>query len=217
MSSGSSLLDEESFEPLMPLAEMLVPDKRWMLFSRTLEGHHALIDSIKLNTAAPLNVRQQFENARNAWLYAFFAYRLLSVATLAVHVTCEAAVKERAKREGLNSRKSIKFNDLLDEAVNRRWLIDAGFASAAMRAQNWNAHRDMLLALGEPDIGPWQQPTDDQAHTREIVKAIRGIRNHMAHGNELTVPNLSRVFQAAADFINMLFPAKVDGETLASP
>jgi len=202
LSSETAALDG-----LKPLAEVLEPDERWSYFSRTLEKHHALISSVGLNETVPDKVRQQFENARNAWLYAFFAYRLLSVATLTVHVACEAAVKERAKRDGVPASKTGNLLNLLNEAVARGWLNDAGFSASAKREALWNDQREVLLAAGQADIGPWPEPEDPQDHTRQVVHAIRTLRNSMAHGDAILVPTLLPTFQAAADFINQLFPA----------
>lgn len=193
-------------DPLKPLSEVLAPDERWRFFSRDLEEHHALISSIELNPSVPEKVCQHFENARNTWLYAFFAYRLLSVASLAVHVACEAAVKARAEQDGLPASKTGNLLNLLNEAVSRGWLTDEGFAASAHREGLWNEQRAMLLEAGRQDIGPWQEPEDPLDHTRRVVTAIRKLRNSMAHGNTHLVPNLSPTFQAAADFINQLFP-----------
>lgn len=194
-------------DPLKPLSEVLEPDERWRYFSRTLDQHHALISSVGLNEAVPEKVRQLFENARNTWLYSFFAYRLLSVAALAVHVACEGAVKERAERDGLPSGKARNLQSLLNEALSREWVTDAGFSASASREARWNEQREVLQVLGCDDIGPWQEPEDPQSHTREIVDAIRTLRNCMAHGETFLVPNLAPMFQAAADFINQLFAA----------
>jgi hypothetical protein len=195
-------------DPLKPLSEVLLPDERWSYFSRDLADHHALISSIELNPSVPEKVCQHFENARNTWLYAFFAYRLLSVASLAVHVACEAAVKARAEQDGLPASKTGNLLNLLDEAVSRGWLTDEGFSASADREAHWIDHREIGLALGHSDIGPWQEPEDPQEHTRRVVTAIRMLRNSMAHGDTHLVPNLSPTFQAAADFINQLFPTK---------
>lgn len=199
-------------DPLKPLSEVLIPDERWRFFSRNLEDHHAIISSIELNPSVPDEVAQQFENARNTWMYAFFAYRLLSVAALAVHVACEAAVKARAEQDGLPENKTGNLLNLLNEAVSRGWLTDDGFASSADRETHWNEEREVQLTAGRSDIGPWQEPGDPQDHTRKVVAAIRELRNSMAHGNTHLVPNLSPTFQAAADFINQLFPV-VQGQS----
>lgn len=128
--------------------------------SRTLDQHHALISSVGLSEAVPEKVRQLFENARNAWLYSFYAYHLLSIAALAVHVACEGAVKERAARDGLPSGKTRNLQSLLNEALSREWVTDAGFSASASREARWNEQREVLQAIGCDDIGPWQDPED---------------------------------------------------------
>lgn len=195
---------------LKPLAQVLVPDERWQYFNRTLADHHALIASVELNTSVPDKVRQQFENARHAWLYAYYAYGLLSVAMLAVHVACESAIKARAVAEGLPRAKSKNLSSLLDEALDRAWLQDDGFAATANGEANWNEQREFLLSIGQADIGPWQEPEDTQHHTRHVLAAIRQLRNTMAHGEAILMPNLWATFRAAADFINQLFPEPAD-------
>lgn len=195
-----------NLDPLKPLADVFIPDERWRFFSRTLEDHHALIAGIQVSPNAPEEVRQHFENARNTWLYAFFAYRLLTVALATVHMACEAAVRARAKQEGFPDWKSKRFFDLLNTAVTDRWLVDSGFSAAGLRKAAWEEDRALLLAIGEPDIGPYADPEDDQAHAKVLVQAIRKLRNGLAHGETLLIPNISPTFRTVADLINQLFP-----------
>ena len=89
-----------NLDGLKPLEEVCVADARWLYLGRSLEGHHGLIASIALNDRVPADVRQHYENARNAGLYSFFAYRLLSVAFLTLLVACESVVRARAAAEG---------------------------------------------------------------------------------------------------------------------
>jgi len=195
-----------SLDPLKPLAEVLTPDERWRCSSRTLEDHHRLIALIQLNASVPDEVRQHFENARNAWLYAFFAYRLLTVALSTVHMACETAVRARAKQEGLAGWKKKRLAELLEIAISKRWLVDSGFTEAEHREAAWAEDRALLLAIGAEDIGSYIQPTDDQAHAKVVVRVVRELRNGLAHGETLLTSDISPAFRAAADLINQLFP-----------
>lgn len=197
-----------SLDPLKPLPEVSIPDERWRYFSTTLETHHALISSIQLNPSVPEDVAQQFENARNVWLYAFFSYPLLTVALATVHVACESAIKARARQEGVPGWEKKKLYELLDVAIANRWLVDAGFAAAGHREVRWEEQRGMLLAIGDEDIGPYVEPSDDQDHSRRVLAAVRTLRNALMHGELLLTPNVAPVFRAAADLINQLFPAE---------
>lgn len=198
-----------SLDPLKPLEEVFIPDERWRFFSRTLESHHALIASIQLNPSVPEEVGQHFENARNAWLYAFFSYPLLTVALATVHVACESAIKARARQEGLPGWERKSLFELLDAAVENRWLVDSGFAATENREARWEEERSILLAIGATEIGPYIEPTDDQAHAKKVVKAVRELRNALAHGESLLTNSVSPAFRAMADLINQLFPQGV--------
>lgn len=194
-----------SIDALKALDQVLVEDQRWQHFGLSLASHHAMIAGINLNQSVPDEVRQQYENARNTWLYAFFSYRLLSVAIFVVHTAADAALKAKATQEGVSCKKD--FRDLLLEAIDRRWIVDAGFSAVAERKQHWEDHRETLKLVGAPDCGPFVEPDDDQAHARQLVQAIRFIRNSVAHGETLLVPNVAPIFRAVAEFINQLFPA----------
>jgi hypothetical protein len=195
-----------SLDGLEPLEEVLVPDARWGYLGRSLEDHHSLIASIVLNDGVPEDVRQHYENARNAWLYSFFAYRLLSVAFLTMLVACELAIRARAAAEGYQRQASERLVTLLKHVLSERWILDEGFSAAADREQQWDDQRRLLTLIGEADIGSWPGPADDQKQSRALVDALRHLRNSLAHGETLLKHNLSHEFQAVADFINQLFP-----------
>jgi hypothetical protein len=195
-----------SLDGLKPLEEVLLPDARWGYLGRSLEDHHGLIANIVLNDGVPEDVRQHYENARNAWLYSFFAYRLLSVAFLTLLVACESAIRARAAAEGYQKHASERLVTLLKHVLSERWILDEGFSAAADREQQWDDQRRLLTLIGEADIGSWPGPADDQKHSRALVDALRHLRNSLAHGETLLKHNLSHEFQAVADFINQLFP-----------
>lgn len=179
----------DEIDGLEPLASVLTRDERWRLFgNRTLEQHHTLIAKYALHDGVPQTVVQHFENARNAWFYAFFSYRLLQVALMQVHVAGEAAIKERAIREGINlkSKQANSLEKLLGIAVERRWLLDAHFTVVGDTAPS---------AL-----------VDAQDYAQRLADAFRHIRNSLAHGEVLLNPNLGWAFLAVRDLINHLLP-----------
>ena len=136
-------MEDDGFKEL---TEVFVGDERWRAFgNRSIEQHHALIVQYSLHDGVPSTVAQHFENARNTWLYAFFSYRLLHVALMQVHVAGEAAIKERARREGINlkAKNASTLEKLLNIALERRWLLDANFQVVASAAPS--------AAAGEQD------------------------------------------------------------------
>ena len=190
---------------LEPLSSVLVRDERWRGFgNRTLDQHHAMIARYALHGGVPSDVRQHYENARNTWLYAFFNYRLLQVALMQVHVAGEAAIKARAKLEGVDTEKTT-LKALLDMALKRRWVLDVNFEITAGRTDREAEHLEMLRFMGiarEPFMGP----LPEQDFAKGLVEAFRYIRNSLAHGEVLLKPNLSWEFMAVRDLINQLFP-----------
>ncbi|WP_411881190.1 hypothetical protein [Polaromonas sp. YR568] len=187
-----------------PLALVLERDESWgFLDGRTLEQHHGLIAGYALHAGVPASVEQHYENARNTWLYSFFCYRLVQVAILQVHLAGEAAIKERARLEGINPRKTLM--ELLDIALERRWLLDANFEITADRSEQERKHLEMLRFMGviqEPFVGPLHE----QDYAKALIGAFRMIRNALAHGEVILKPNLGWEFLAVRDMINQLFP-----------
>jgi hypothetical protein len=122
-----------------------------------------------------------------------------------VHVAGEAAIKARAKLEGVNTDgKPLKA--LLDMAIERRWLLDAHFEITADRAERVLQEREHLREMGEERellVGPLHE----QEYAKRLVEAFRRIRNGLAHGDVILDPNLGWAFRAVSDLINQLFPA----------
>ena len=195
----------DEIDRLKPLAEVLYRDESWRVFgNRSLEQHHGLVAGYSLHCGVPSTVIQHFENAKNTWLYAFFSYRLVHVALVQLHVAGEAAVKERAKCAGINT-KGKTLNDLLNLALERRWLLDVNFEVTADRAKNEAEHLETLSFMGierEPFVGPLHE----QDYAKGLVAAFRNIRNALAHGEVILKPNVSWEFLAVRDLINQLFP-----------
>ena len=190
---------------LEPLPSVLVRDERWRASgNRTLDQHHAMIERYALHSEVPEDVWQHYENARNTWLYAFFNYRLSQVALMQVHVAGEAAIKARTKLEGLDAKK-FTLKELLDMALERRWLLDVNFEVVADRAEREAEHLEMLRFMGI-EREPFMGPLHEQDYAKGLVEAFRKIRNALAHGEVVLKPNLSWEFLAVRDLINQLFP-----------
>ncbi|NMM12424.1 MAG: hypothetical protein HHJ17_02615 [Rhodoferax sp.] len=162
----------DEIDRLKSLVEAVERDERWRAFgNRSLEQHHGLVAGYSLHDNVPYTVVQHFENAKNTWLYAFFSYRLLHVALMQLHVAGEVAMKERAKCDGIST-KGKALNELLNLAIERRWLLDVNFEVTAERSKREAEHLEMLHFMGvehEPFVGPLHE----QDYAKGLVAAFR--------------------------------------------
>jgi hypothetical protein len=197
-------MDHDPVEPLKPFAKVVQKDELWNCFvGSDFENFYARIDSFQLHNGVPVDVRQHFENARNTWLYSFFAYRLLQTADLQLHVAGEAAIRERAKLEGIKPNQNLA--KLLTIAIEQRWLVDTGFSVTQYRAEQEAEHIETMKSMGvhgEAFVGPLRE----QNYSVILIHAFRFLRNSVAHGEVMLQPNLSGQFRAMRDMINQLFP-----------
>ena len=115
---------------LKPLHSLHEPDDRFRYLSihDASSGHlrairvedlHAEMRPLELHSSVPNEIRQQFDLARNTYLYSWFAYDLAALAEQHTYVVLEMALKHRAKAE---PSKPSGLNSLLELALKRGWL-----------------------------------------------------------------------------------------------
>jgi hypothetical protein len=123
-------------DSLKALSEIHLPDRRYLLFGPqpySLEVLHGDLDALRLSRFVPLDVRTQFEVAKNVALYSYFAYRVAMASQMYTFATLELALKLKCdemrthpKRKGLRA--------YLEHAVENEWLNDSVFS---YRAHLW--------------------------------------------------------------------------------
>lgn len=146
---------------------ILEPDARFRSFVKlpdlqrmTLADHHATIDTIRLSPTTPQNVRTAFERARCAYLYAWFAYELT---TLAQAQACSAL------ELALNGHLKIRYPE-------------KEFGSL-------NAGLEKCIADGDFDgvrMVPAELPRD-RARQADLKNLLVRVRNEIAHGSEMVI------------------------------
>jgi hypothetical protein len=152
---------------LKPIEDILEPDQRFRTFVKlsdlqpmTLADHHATIEAIQLTAVTPQNVRTVFERARCAYLYAWFAYELT---TLAQAQACSAL--ELALYDHLKARYPDKeFSSL--NACLEKCIADGDFDGLQIGAAEPPHNRQRLAAL------------------RQLLVSTR---NEIAHGSEMVL------------------------------
>lgn len=203
-----------SLVPLKPLESVLLPDKWWEAFvffdgtgfrPRELRDHYARIDSVRLEVHVPEDVRQQFETARNVYLYSFFAHRLLPVADFQAYASSEYALRKKADSAGLRVPERWGLRRLFDTAIERKWIVDDGF-EVFRRNEQARKQRMEEFAQLDPNI-QYLPAADRQAYCRILAESFPSLRNYLAHGTNMIHPSVIGTFEIVADLIHQLFPA----------
>jgi len=171
---------------------------------RNLDDHYAAIGAVRLYSMIPVQVQQPFETARNLYLYAFFAHRLLMVAELQVRISVEFALSARATQDEIRSKEKRGLAAMLALAIHHRWIVDVGFArfrrNEEIRSHNHELWPDVFKDL------PESLKCDPQQYCKILAKNFQTIRNTLAHGSNMLYPTVLGSFEIAADIINQLFP-----------
>ncbi len=142
---------------------------------------HALVEPLRLEPAVPVDIHEQFDKARQAFIYSWFAYDLVSLAEQQGYQTLELALREKlpaAERKKADE-KRWGLGKLLERAVAHRWLVRADFEAPPHYP-------------GGPKIC--------------LLDMIAMFRNELAHGSRNLFPNGSlEMLRLCAEILNRLF------------
>jgi hypothetical protein len=137
-----------------------------------------LVQPIELGSAVPLEVRHQFDLARLAFVYSWFAYELATLAELHAYGVLELALKCKAKAQNaLPKQRGLAI--LIKLAIKREWLRDHDFEV------------------------PWPSPSGKVS----LLDLLPHLRNELAHGSTQLFPQGSlESLGLCAAVIGKLFP-----------
>jgi hypothetical protein len=88
---------------------------------------HRMVSPLQLGAFVPHDIREQFDKARNAFLYSWFAYDLATLAEQQTYAVVEMALRERLTADKLAVPSRSGLAKLLKAAISRGWLIPAEF------------------------------------------------------------------------------------------
>ncbi|OIQ84476.1 hypothetical protein GALL_336990 [mine drainage metagenome] len=174
-------------EELKSLSTLLEPDERWANFVLhkvstneispiTLNDRYQSVSAIALSTAAPEDVRSQFNIALMLGVYAWLYYPFHQVAELKAFSTVEMALRQRfPEAKGA-------LNKLLALAVEAGAIVDKGFSH--------------IEACDE----------DPKQYSRKLPNIVSSLRNELAHGSFMLHPGSLFTLRNCAEIINQLFP-----------
>ena len=179
-------------ELLKPVSAVLVCDARFTNMVAGVDANsvarmmsitdmHALVATLELDQEVPADIHEQFDKARHAFIYSWFAYDLASLAEQQGYQTLELALREKlpeAERKKATE-KRWGLQKLLKHAVAHRWLVRSDFEAPPRYA-------------GEPNIC--------------FLDEIAICRNELAHGSRHLFPHGTLIMlQLCADVLNRLF------------
>src|SRR5688572_7886449 len=176
------------------LAELTTPDVRSPGYGfygsppsfrpKTLEDHHAEAAAQSLHAAVPRDVVQQFDTARNLYLYTWFAYPLVHVAELHALSTLEFGLRTQfapvstSRTLGPLLRLAVSKELIRDDQV-RMWLRRKLAREQQQAAEDqWPDEFRKLFASPRP--APLSR--DWQSLVKHLSRVLPSYRNMLAHG-----------------------------------
>jgi hypothetical protein len=148
--------------------------------SMGIEDLRSLVEHVTLDEAVPKDVREQFDIARNAFVYSWFVYDFATLAEKQGFAVLEMALRRRANPdEASNPSKGAGLAKLLKKAKQNGWLRTDNFVMPSVSGLGGTMSRlDLLLEF----------------------------RNHAMHGNVHLLPQETpTVLALCAEVINALF------------
>lgn len=158
---------------LKPADALLEPDPRQRDFifrdgatgqtrPMRIDDLRGMVAKIELSGLIPAAIREQFDIARNAFVYSWFVYEFATLAEQQCYATLEMALRHRLDPGApANTTRSPGLHKLLKSAVERGWLRREDFLAPP------------ALGAGEPLC---------------LLDFIAPSRNHVMHGNVQLLP-----------------------------
>jgi len=220
-------------EGLRPAEYVGEPDPRNTMFVRIdringisrpieLADHHELISAYALHAGVPKEIVQQYETARNVYLYAWFVYRFYPVAEHQCLACLELALRERLKEEittGKIKGKRPALRLLLTYAVDNGLVRNEGFSAWQNRGETNSRARVEMEKFREMSEKNLTEITWDESdiqitaedldwdYVKMLPDLLPMLRNDYAHGSTDLHNWALRSFQIVSEIINQLWQA----------
>jgi hypothetical protein len=178
---------------LKPSGALLEPDARFrdLVFHDVATGEvrpmriddlRNMIAVVELSEYVPVTIRDQFDIARNVFVYSWFMYEFATLAEQQCFAVLEMALRHRLDPAAPpNTTRSPGLDSLLKTALTRGWL-----------------RREDFLVPSAPATGD----------AVCLLDFIPRSRNHLMHGNIQLLPQgTPDIMRLCADVMNRLFAA----------
>ena len=176
----------------------------------TLEEYYQEVASIKLHESVSDLVKEQFEVAKNAALYAWFvwdffdlaAHKALDCFELSLKDLLGKAEKDGLELDGLDLNKAT-LSPLIDKAVELHILKEERKESQNCRLENCN--------LVGRNIRSCQKGFGCPSKSFTLASYLLWLRNHFSHGYRWTqgVNALDDVLQKCAELISVMYAGEI--------
>src|SRR5579862_792478 len=87
-----------------------------------IEDLYDMLAPLELPVAVPAEIRTQFDLARSAYLYSWFAYDMATLAEQQAYAVIEAAIKFRANEAKSGLKPKAGLHHSIEHAVSEGWL-----------------------------------------------------------------------------------------------
>jgi len=233
----------QKFDPerLRPAEYVCEPDPRNTMYVRVdrtngtsrpieLADHHEQISGYALHAGVPQEIVDQFETARNVYLFAWFVYRFYPVAEHHSLACLELALRKRLEEEirtGKFKEKRPMLRALLKYAVEQGLVKNEGFATWRNRGAINSRHRvemEKIREMSEKNLTEMAWDESDVQVTEEdlswdyvnmLVNTLPKLRNESAHGSTNLHDQALWIIQIVCEIINQVYEAP--REVVAAP
>ena len=177
--------DISDMETLKDRHQLELPDQRNLYFvvdesggkarRLSLDDIHSEVSRIQLHDGVPECIRSHFAQAQNLAVYSWYYYPFNVTSQFMGFVSVEFALKQKTD-------KKANFKNLIQEAVEKGWIVDEGFTIARHR-----------------------EGTFEKSYVETLIEVMPKLRNDLAHGSGMLHNNCVASLLICAEFINQLF------------
>lgn len=219
-------------EELRTPESSLLPDARNSMFEgNTKENLYQSVNQFALADFVPENIQQQYDTARNLFIYGYHVYRFYVVADKQLYSTLEFAIREcvgedklwlylkqkRKEQKGKKGNPSLGLRLYLGYLTEHQLIQNEDFPQwHHRRAQN--AENQYILEISnkmdeenldsytlDPDEIDLEGCSFDWDLTQILCETIPALRNSLVHGSSSLYPGLINHFEQISIIINKIY------------
>lgn len=190
--------------------------------ANALAEHHAAVARIKLASFVPVNVVEQFETAKNLYLYAWFVYRFFPVAEHHALTCLELGLRLRfpsplPNKYWKDQRRKPTLRPLLSFAIDSGAIRNEGFRQwrdqvefRARQRYSTEKHHEMvsrgleMIELNYTEAVPNEQDREWD-YLATLQEVLPEIRNSYAHGSTFLHQQVLGTLELVSEILNQLF------------